>query len=147
MAGDIKKIHAAKFAADMKDETYECKNPVLFKALKEHPSALDIALPAAAAEALGKRLQSLQKNESGKLTETTLSQAISDVETYDEVNNDAMYFRKENTLRILMTTWAKGGEVAACLGIDDKTYAEMCRNMNKNYAPEVNGVEDKQNTL
>jgi hypothetical protein len=143
MAGDIKKLQADKYRADMANETFNCKNPILLKALKENPSSLDIAFPANSAEELGKRLQVLLKGQDTKVTEKILYQAIGDVEKYDEVNNDALCFRRDNTLQILMATWDKGEEVATCLGINAETYKTMCKNMNKNYA-NVEKTDDNQ---
>lgn len=143
MAGDIKKLQADKYRADIANETFNCKNPILLKALKENPSSLDIAFPANSAEELGKRLQVLLKGQNTKVTEKILYQAIGDVEKYDEVNNDVLCFRRDNTLRILIATWDKGEELASCLGIDEKTYKSMCQNMNKNYAP-TGKIDDNQ---
>lgn len=143
MAGDINKLQADKYLENMNKEIFKCKNPVLLKSLKEHEASLDIAFPAQSAEALGKRLQWLLRDNEGKVSEKALYQAISDVEKYDEENNDALCFRRDSTLKILMATWEKGDEVASCLGIDAETYKTMCKNMNKNYA-NVEKTDDNQ---
>lgn len=135
MAGDIRKIYADKYMADMNNEVYDCKNPVLLNTLKNHPNDLNVACPAEAAEALGKRLQGLMKKQGSKLTEMMISQAIGEVEDYDDKNCDAMHLRQDKTLEFLMATWAKGDEAAQCLGVDQNTYTSICKSVNKNYAP------------
>ena len=68
----------------MKQEIYDCKNPLLLKALKDTGS-LDIGFPAEAAEVLGKCLQSLMKerNET-KVNEQTLTDAIDMIDKFDK---------------------------------------------------------------
>ena len=121
----------------MKEENYDCKNPVLFKNLVDTGS-LDIGYPAKAAEALGKCLQGLMKlNKEDKLSEQTLTNAIDAIMSFDHVNNNALHFCRKNTLKILAATWEKGEQVFNILGGDKEIYQTFCRNMNKNYVKNV----------
>lgn len=119
----------------MKQEIYDCKNPLLLKALKDTGS-LDIGFPAEAAEVLGKCLQSLMKerNET-KVNEQTLTDAIDMIDKFDKtVAGEAIHLARDNVIRILSATWSKGDQIAINLGgMSKEDYEAFCRGLNKKY--------------
>lgn len=128
----------------MQEEKFACKNPVLFKNISEDANAFDRALPAKAAEALGKCLQGLMKTrKEEQLTEKTLEDGIKAIDAFDSNNNDALRFSYEHTIKILAATWEKGEQVAECLGASKESYQKFCRSMNKEFVENVSQTSNK----
>ena len=119
----------------MKKEVYDCKNPVLLKALKDTGS-LDVGFPAEAAEVLGKCVQYLMKEKhETKISKKTLDDAIKMVYEFDKTDAvEAIHFARENVIRILSATWSKGDQIAIGLGgMSKEDYEAFCRGLNQKY--------------
>lgn len=129
-----------KFKQIQETEEFKTDNPNLVAKLKAHDGFEPLLMNAATV--LGKYMQhEMKEKNKDKPTNKMLEKAVLMGKRYGEgyCDTEAFFRGLSATVKTLLNTWEHGKDLAKAMGIDDKTFTEMRKNVNANYldkAPE-----------
>ncbi len=123
-----------KFDEIQKNEEFKTDNPNLVAKLKTMDGFEPLLMSAATV--LGKYMQHEMKEKnkdkpSGKMLEKAILMGKRYGEGY--CDTEAIYRGLSATVKTLLNTWKHGKDLATEMGIDEKAFTEMRKNVNNNY--------------